>query len=306
MDLAFYIVVRLLLGLIRFIPLPAVARAGRLGGTVFYWLDFRHRRVALENLRLAFGPEKSEPERRAIARENFRRIGESFASAAKTSMMSDDELRPHLEVVGTEEMRRAMAGRDKGSCIVAVGHFGNFELYARIRPLFPNIECATTYRGLDHPRLDGLLRQLRDSSGCRYYERRREGGALRQALQGEPLVLGLLVDQNAGRHGVLAPFFDRPCSTSTAPALFTLRYNAHLFTGICYRTQLAKWRIEFKGPVPTSADGQPRSVEDIMTDVNRQFESAIRTDPANWFWVHRRWKFDPAKSRRVHSKSVVP
>ena len=27
-----------------------------------------------------------------------------------------------------------------------------------------------------------------------------------------------------------------------------------------------------------------------MRDVNRSFEAAVRRDPANWFWVHRRWK----------------
>jgi KDO2-lipid IV(A) lauroyltransferase len=27
-----------------------------------------------------------------------------------------------------------------------------------------------------------------------------------------------------------------------------------------------------------------------MREVNRSFEKAVRRDPANWFWVHRRWK----------------
>jgi len=27
-----------------------------------------------------------------------------------------------------------------------------------------------------------------------------------------------------------------------------------------------------------------------MLEVNRAFEAAVRRDPANWFWVHRRWK----------------
>ena len=27
-----------------------------------------------------------------------------------------------------------------------------------------------------------------------------------------------------------------------------------------------------------------------MLDVNRAFEMAVKRDPANWFWVHNRWK----------------
>jgi KDO2-lipid IV(A) lauroyltransferase len=39
-----------------------------------------------------------------------------------------------------------------------------------------------------------------------------------------------------------------------------------------------------------------------MIDVNRAFEAAIRRDPANWFWVHRRWKPGAAKARQLLPK----
>ena len=42
--------------------------------------------------------------------------------------------------------------------------------------------------------------------------------------------------------------------------------------------------------IPTHENGAVRSIEAIMGDVNRAFEKAIRRDPANWFWVHNRWK----------------
>jgi KDO2-lipid IV(A) lauroyltransferase len=53
---------------------------------------------------------------------------------------------------------------------------------------------------------------------------------------------------------------------------------------------LAKWRLELGEKIPTHENGRPRSSEDIMRDVNRALEAAVRRDPANWFWVHRRWK----------------
>ena len=75
-----------------------------------------------------------------------------------------------------------------------------------------------------------------------------------------------------------------------APAIFASRYKAPLHTAICYRTALARWRIEVGDEIPIEEDGQRRSSEAIMLDVNRAFETAIRRDPANWFWVHKRWK----------------
>jgi KDO2-lipid IV(A) lauroyltransferase len=63
-----------------------------------------------------------------------------------------------------------------------------------------------------------------------------------------------------------------------------------LHTAICYRIGLAKWRIEVGDEIPTRENGESRPITDIMRDVNRMFEIAVRRDPANWFWVHRRWK----------------
>jgi KDO2-lipid IV(A) lauroyltransferase len=87
------------------------------------------------------------------------------------------------------------------------------------------------------------------------------------------------------------PFLGRECSCSSAPALFALRYHTPLYTCICYRTSLAHWRIEVGARIPTlDSSGEPRPVEDITQDINLAFEKAVRRDPANWFWVHRRWK----------------
>jgi KDO2-lipid IV(A) lauroyltransferase len=89
------------------------------------------------------------------------------------------------------------------------------------------------------------------------------------------------------------PFFGHDSSTSAAPAIFALRYRCSLYTGICYRVGLAKWRIEAGAEIPVLENGQPRSTRAIMLEVNQAFEAAIRRDPANWFWVHNRWKPPP-------------
>src|SRR5216683_2582222 len=97
MDAALYILVRSLVALLQSLSLIWVARLGRSGGGLAYWLDARHRRVALRNLTMCFGQEKSAAEIRALARENFRRIGESYACGIKTAGMTLEELRPHVE-----------------------------------------------------------------------------------------------------------------------------------------------------------------------------------------------------------------
>src|SRR6185295_12414381 len=84
---------------------------------------------------------------------------------------------------------------------------------------------------------------------------------------------------------------------SAAPAVFALRYHSQLHTAICHRLGLARWRIEIGDETPTVVNDHPRPVSEIMRDVNLAFETAVRRDPANWFWVHNRWK--PGKYRQA-------
>jgi KDO2-lipid IV(A) lauroyltransferase len=290
MDKALYFLAWGLVAFIQALPLKLVARLGRLFGAAVYWLDGRHRRVAVRNLTMCFGQEKSAEEIRDLARENFQRIGENFACAAKTAGMTFEELKPHVEFIARQEVFFPPAGIKPPGIVAAIGHFGNFELYARFGQFAPAYQCGTTYRGLRQKSLDRLLLSLREKSGCRFFERRFDGAALKAFMNQRGVILGLLSDQHAGDNGLRLPFLGHDCATSAAPALFALRYGCALYAGFCFRVGLAQWRIEATEPIATHENGQARSKEAIMLDVNRAFEAAVRRDPANWFWVHNRWK----------------
>jgi lauroyl/myristoyl acyltransferase len=111
MDLLLYLIARTVVTFIQTLPLAWVARLGRAGGAVAYWVDGRHRRVALQNLELIFGSRKTAAERTAIARENFRRMGEVFACMIKIASLSDAEIQGILELVGTLPPNRTAPAR---------------------------------------------------------------------------------------------------------------------------------------------------------------------------------------------------
>ena len=272
------------------LPLRVVARIGRCAGGLAYWLDVGHRNIAIKNLTMCFAEEKSPREIRQIARENLRRIGENYCSAIKTAAMNSEQLRPHLELMGVERMYPEPFEKHPPARIVAIGHFGNFELYPRFADFFPGLQAASTYRAIQPAGLNKVLLQLRKQSKSLLFERRTEANALKAAMSTPGILLGLLVDQHAGKSGVWVPFFGKECCTNTAPAVYALRYNYKLFTGFCFRIGLARWRLEAGDEIATHENGQARPIAAITTDINRSFEAAIRRDPANWFWVHNRWK----------------
>ncbi len=277
------------------LPLRVVCRLGRVMGDLAYRIVWRRKRIAMQNLRQCLGSHFSENQIRQICRENFKRIGENFISMVKLASMSWPEVSMHLRFVGLEKLFVAAPtdlNQLRGKFVFAIGHFGNFELFAWFQKLVPGMRCVTTYRGLNQAFFSDIMQSLRAQTGCTFIERRSEWENLRHLLgESENIIVGILADQHAGKHGLAIPFFGRNASTTRAPAVIARRYNCRLFTAFCFREGLAKWRIECGEEIPVhNSEGRPREVREIMADVNAAFERAILRDPANWFWVHNRWK----------------
>ena len=280
----------MLVGLLQALPLRWVARLGRGIGELIFWLDGRHRRMAIGNLTRCFASEKSAAEIRALAHENFRRIGENYCCGIKTSAMSPAQLKKVLSITGAGTAGNISTTTLAANCVFATGHFGNFELFTRLAPYIEGYQFAVTYRGIRPPALDKILLTLRTQNGSQMFERRTEGEALKQAMNRGGQLLVLIADQSAGDGGLEMPFFGHPCLASRAPAVMALRYDCELFVPICYRLGLGRWVIETGEAIATHREGKKRSSEAITRDINAAMEAAVRRDPVNWFWVHNRWK----------------
>lgn len=290
MDRLIVAFARLVVGFFQALPLSLAARIGRFLGGLAYFVDRRHRRVALTNLQAVYGRSKTSGEIHALARENFKRIGEGFVGGLCTAGMSPAELDRVLEIDGIEkllERDRCGAGQSR---ILALGHFGNFEIFAMAGHRLPGLQLATTYRGLNPPALSDLLLSCRQSGGCLFFERRQDAAALRKRLLQGGVILGLLSDQNGGRRGTRGPFLGIECSTSPAAVVLARRFGCPLHAAICFRTGPGRWRIEISDAIPCAVDGSDRTTEAMTGDMNRILEEAVQRDPANWFWVHNRWR----------------
>ncbi|HVK59159.1 MAG TPA: hypothetical protein VM735_10285, partial [Candidatus Kapabacteria bacterium] len=188
---------RTLVGFLQALPLPVVARLGRAGGLLWWLLDFKHRGLVRRNLTAAF-PDKNGRWVGKIACETFRRIGENSLSAVKTASMSDAELLNVCTVIGVEKLPKP-GPTAPPNIVGAIGHFGNFELYARLAKPVTGWQSATTYRAMNQPGLDSIVQKHLANSGCIFIERRRDATALREALQAGGIFVGFLSDQHPNK-----------------------------------------------------------------------------------------------------------
>ena len=292
METLLYYLARTIVAGARCLPLRSLAWVGRRLGGLAWILDKRHRTVARKNLAAAF-PEKSQHDVTQLARHHFQRLGETYACILQTGGMNAEQINKVLTFKGYEQLESIFEENPNARIILSIGHYGNFELFAWISNCVPNAQVATTYRALRQPRLNDLLLELRNPSGCWYFERRTDGEKLKAAMATPRLVLGLLADQNSGDQGLPLPVFGRTTSVNLAPAVFAKRYGCRIFPSACFRTSPGRWTIELGEEIPVRENGKRRSTEAITRDIIAAQEETIRRDPANWFWVHNRWKPRP-------------
>jgi len=296
METVVYLLAHCIVSMASFTPIICLAWLGRQIGHIAWYLDGRHRKVAIDNISAAY-PKMNRLEAKDLAKLHFRRLGETYACILKTGGMNAKQIKKVLTIEGYERIEEIMMHDPKANIILAIGHYGNFELFSWIVLGAPSAQIATTYRALRQPKLTELMLKLRAKSGCLYFERRTEGVKLQEAMKTPHIVLGLLADQNAGEGGLWLPVFGRETSVSPAPAVFAQRYKCRLFPSACFRISAGHWKIELGEEIPVKENGQRRSTEAITRDIIEAQEKTIRRDPANWFWVHNRWKPRQANNR---------
>jgi Kdo2-lipid IVA lauroyltransferase/acyltransferase len=281
------------------LPFRLTWMLGGLAGRVAWWVARRDRNLAIEHLARAM-PELQEGERRAIARASFIHFGHAAAEIAQA-----DHIQEYIErYVVLDDKAEALAREafSGGKGIVCItGHLGNWELLIRriVKAGFPFTVVAA--RSWD-PRLDTLIEGFRLRGGVPTVFREDPTGG-RKLLKSfrEGKGLGILIDQDTKVQSVFVPFFGHLASTPRAAADLAMRFGVPVYAGASRRRgsrpgdgyEVVWEHIPYD---PEAPDKEAEALK-ITAEGTAALERFIRRAPAEWVWMHRRWKTKPPESR---------
>ena len=161
-------------------------------------------------------------------------------------------------------------------------------------------------RPLDNHFIDRYLKRFRRATGQQILPTQ---GSARQisAVLGAGHTLAMLGDQHAGRKGCYVEFFGCPASCHKAIALFPLTSGGPL--AVSYAKRCGR-PLQFEVGVFAVADPHQggdhlAGVRELTQWYNWQLEQIIRQEPQQYWWLHRRWKGRPRRSRRRGGKTFV-
>lgn len=278
------------IGLARWLPRRALCALGRSMGSLAYRLDRKHTRVALDNLRRAFGDALDAAARRRIAHACWRHYGLIAADASTFDRLSAADIGAHIRYEGLDALKAAYA-EGKGVLVLS-GHFGHWELIAYMQGLVGCPMLMIT-RTMENPGLERALARLRSGSGNRICAKER---ASREALKaiGGGLGVAVMIDQDARAAGIFVPFFGHPASTIPTVGVLHLRTGAAVLAAFAYPEDGGRWRIAYERlRFPGLTGDRDADVRRITEETTALLERRIRERPELWMWMHRRWKTQP-------------
>ncbi len=285
-----------LLWLVRFLPYPVIATIGNAAGAMAFWLIAERRRVTRVNLAKCF-PEMPGAQREALARAHFRAFCRSFVDRALLWWAPRARIEQLVHIEGLEHLRAAMATAGGAPVILFAPHFVGLD--AGLTRLTCEVDLVVMYANQKDPKFGELLKLGRSRFGAQRLVARQEGirVTLSAMRAGRPFYY--LPDQDYGpRDTIFVPFFGVPAATT--PGLSRIAQVAGALVLPCVTTLLpgsAGYRLRIEPPW----DNFPSA--DVPADtrrMNQYIEARALEMPAQYFWMHKRFKTRPAGEARFY------
>jgi len=285
-----YLSVSAMLAVVLVLPIRMVT-AGLHGLSRVAFLVSRKRRdAALENVERTIGLERRSPQAREIVRASFESMALNFVEPllADRVMQRGKTIQDLVTVDGGEHLDAAFAsGRP---VLLCTGHFGSWEMMA-VYLLHCYEPAWSLARDLNNPLLQrGLLaRRMRHLRGN---ISKSEGGIKLARVMRRGEALGLLLDQNAGRKGVILPFLGLPSSHHVSAGTLGRLFNAIPLPIYMVRVP-GKFRFHLTVEAPIEVDRSLPDEEmeiDVTRRLSQSLEVQVRKSPEQWLWIHDRWR----------------
>lgn len=251
----------------------------------YYVIGYR-KKVILENLKHAF-PQKSESERRNIARQFFRNLTDSFAEIIKMYGISKEDLDKRVIIENKEIVLEAI--KNNQVIIGLTGHFFNWEMH--LLQMMANVsnKCDVVYLKVNNPFFEKLMLAIRTRFGGGLIERSSfQRDYLRKRDQ--PRLIVLAADQRPS-HGEIrywAPFMNRETAFFEGAEKLAKRFNHPVMYSYVHKPKRGHYTFTYELiTVPPYENEKEHSITDAYISLT---ERNIREQPSLYLWSHKRWK----------------
>ena len=266
------------------LPWPLQRGLGRLVGRFLHAVLRDRRRVAERNIALCF-PELEAASQSALVYRSFAELGIGLFEFARAWWGSVEPMRRGLRVEGLEHLAAARA--DGRGVIVISGHFTTLEIAARL--MCDYAPLAGMYRPHDQGAMEWSVKRGRLRYAAQMFTREELRPALKHLKQGG--LLWFAPDQDTRRgESVFVPFFNLPASSLTSTHQLSRLSGARVIAFAHERGEDGGYTLRLS---PAFKDFPSKDAIADTARVMAAIEAMVRAVPAQYLWIHRRFKRQP-------------
>ncbi|MES2960029.1 MAG: lipid A biosynthesis acyltransferase [Pseudomonadota bacterium] len=277
-----------LLWLLHWLPVRLQAALGAGMGALLHALAGQRRRIANRNIELCL-PELDAAARAKLVREHFGWLGRSILERGLLWYAPRARIERLIEIEGDVHL----AERSQAPVMWLVPHFMALEVAATATQLFQTRRGATIYQAQSNPVFDAAVRKGRQRfGGSELFARRDSAKPLLRAIRQQGLGFFNLPDMDFGiKDAAFVPFFGVPAATLLAPSRMARLLGMTVQPVVAEMLASGGWRVRFLPPLPNWPTDDP--LADTLR-MNQWIETEVRCNPAQYLWVHKRFKTRPA------------
>ena len=274
--------------LLHLLPLGLQAAVGRATGRLLHRFARGRRRVALRNLELTM-PELTPEQRALLVKEHFQWLGRSLLERGLLWYARPERLKRLIHVEGDVQL----AERSERPVMWLVPHFMALDVAGVSVLLFQKRKGISIYQAQSDRVMDAAMRRGRLRLGnAEIFPRDDSAKALFRAIRRGDAFFNLPDMDFGERDAAFVPFFNIPAATLLAPSRLARALNMVVQPVIAETLpDGAGYRVRFLPPWDDFPTDDP--IKDTAA-MNRWIEAQIRLNPAQYLWVHKRFKTRPA------------
>jgi len=269
------------------LPLPVLYGLGWFA----YFLAFHvlrwRRDLAARNIAAAF-PEKTQGERDAILRRNYRNLGDVLAEIFWGFGATAEEMTDRVVIENRDIVARFVA--ERRSVLLLTAHMCNWEWLLPAGGAQFGFPIDTVYKPIKVEALDEFVREARSRFGGKpipmrsfLFELMRRAGTAR--------AYAMVADQTPLRRS--DKHWTRFLNQDTAFFVGADKITRFLEAPVVYvaMRRVSRGRYRVRLDVLAEPPYDPDIALPIMELYARKLEAEIRAQPADWLWIHNKWKY---------------
>jgi KDO2-lipid IV(A) lauroyltransferase len=248
----------------------------------------RHRvQTVRTNIERSF-PDRSRPERRLIENGYYANLSQVLAEVLKMGGLSREELRQRVRFSDAQVILDVIAGGR--SALVVCAHHCNWEWQLLALSAQLQIPVQAAYKPLHGALGEYLMRTLRSRFGAELVPAKELLASLLKRRDAR--AIALVADQVpvSSHFNHWTRFLNQPTAFYMGPEkIAQAAHFAVIFAGMRRR---ARGHYEVVCELLAAADERATAGE-ITERYARAVERQVLESPADWMWLHRRWKLTP-------------